>query len=75
MEATVVVERAGALLRRAGVVRAPWCPDNLSFRMLDALVVAPAGLAPASARAAGAPGGPAGQLTSSAHAFQSSSTP
>jgi cytochrome P450 len=40
MEAAVVVERAAGLLRRADVVRAPWCPDNLSFRMPDALVVA-----------------------------------
>jgi cytochrome P450 len=39
MEAAVVVERAAALLRRADVVRAPWCPDNLSFRMPDALVL------------------------------------
>jgi len=40
MEAAVVVERAAGLLRRADVVRAPWCPDNLSFRMPDALVLA-----------------------------------
>jgi cytochrome P450 len=39
MEAAVVVERAAGLLRRAEVVRAPLCPDNLSFRMPDALVV------------------------------------
>ncbi|GGJ78295.1 cytochrome P450 [Pilimelia anulata] len=40
MEAGVVVGRAAGLLRDAAVRRAPWCPDNLSFRMPDALVVA-----------------------------------
>lgn len=41
MEAAVVVEETAPLLRRVAVVRAPWCPDNLSFRMPDSLVVAP----------------------------------
>jgi len=35
MEASVVVAEAAGLLRSASVVRAPWCPDNLSFRMPD----------------------------------------
>ena len=39
MEAAVVVERAGHLVDGVEVVRVPWCPDNLSFRMPDALVV------------------------------------
>jgi cytochrome P450 len=39
MEASVVVAETAALLRRAEVVRAPWCPDNLSFRMPDTLIV------------------------------------
>lgn len=39
MEAAVVVAEAGPLLRGATVVRAPWYPDNLSFRLPDALVV------------------------------------
>jgi cytochrome P450 len=58
MEASVVVSRAAGLLRDAEVVRAPRCPDNLSFRMPDTLVIRGAG-----------------QLTSSAQARQSSSTP
>ncbi|HEX5741451.1 MAG TPA: cytochrome P450, partial [Pilimelia sp.] len=40
MEAAVVVERAAGLLRGVSVRQAPWCPDNLSFRMPDAFVVA-----------------------------------
>ena len=36
---SVVVAEASALLRDAVVVRPPWCPDNLSFRMPDALVI------------------------------------
>lgn len=40
MEATVVVAETAALLRKAHVTRAPWCPDNLSFRMPDSFVVA-----------------------------------
>lgn len=40
MEAAVVVAELAPLLRHCRVVRAPWCPDNLSFRMPDALVVA-----------------------------------
>jgi cytochrome P450 len=40
MEAAVVVAEAAGLLRGVTVVRAPWCPDNLSFRMPDALVIA-----------------------------------
>ncbi|MGH3545716.1 MAG: cytochrome P450 [Mycobacteriales bacterium] len=39
MEAQVVVAQTAALLRDCRVVRAPWCPDNLTFRMPDALVV------------------------------------
>ncbi|MFC7545619.1 cytochrome P450 [Plantactinospora sp. GCM10030261] len=39
MEAAVVVEQATPLLSGTGVVRAPWCPDNLSFRMPDAFVI------------------------------------
>ncbi|WP_189115452.1 cytochrome P450 [Pilimelia terevasa] len=40
MEAGVVVARAAGLLAEAAVRRGPWCPDNLSFRMPDAFVVA-----------------------------------
>lgn len=40
LEAAVVVGETAALLARVTVLRAPWCPDNLSFRMPDALVVA-----------------------------------
>jgi cytochrome P450 len=40
MEAAVVIAQAADLLRGVSVVRAPWCPDNLSFRMPDAFVVA-----------------------------------
>jgi cytochrome P450 len=44
MEAAVVVAETAPLLPGATVVRPPWCPDNLSFRMPDALVIArPAG--------------------------------
>lgn len=39
MEAIVVLEQAVDLLRGATVVRPPRCPDNLSFRMPDALVI------------------------------------
>lgn len=39
MEAAVVVAEISALLRRAKVVRPPWCPDNLSFRMPDSFMV------------------------------------
>jgi cytochrome P450 len=39
MEAAVVVGATTPLLREVDVVRAPWCPDNLSFRMPDAFVV------------------------------------
>jgi cytochrome P450 len=39
MEAAVVVGQTAPLLRDVEVVRAPWCPDNLSFRMPDAFVV------------------------------------
>lgn len=42
LEAAVVVEEASPLLDEVRVVRAPWCPDNLTFRMPDAFVVAPA---------------------------------
>lgn len=39
MEAAVVVAETAPLLRGAQVVRAPWCPDNLSFRMPDTFVM------------------------------------
>lgn len=39
MEAAVVVAETAPLLRRVALVHAPRCPDNLSFRMPDALVV------------------------------------
>ncbi|QSB12865.1 cytochrome P450 [Natronosporangium hydrolyticum] len=39
MEATVVVAETAPLLRRVRVHRSPWCPDNLSFRMPDTLLV------------------------------------
>ena len=39
MEAAVVVAECAPLLRDVRVVRAPHSPDNLSFRMPDALVV------------------------------------
>ncbi|MGI5153128.1 cytochrome P450 [Plantactinospora sp. CA-294935] len=40
LEAAVVVAETAPLLAGVTVLRAPWCPDNLSFRMPDALVVA-----------------------------------
>ncbi|HEX5543756.1 MAG TPA: cytochrome P450 [Micromonospora sp.] len=39
MEAAVVVAEAAPLLRDVTVVREPWCPDNLSFRMPDSFVI------------------------------------
>lgn len=39
MEAAVLVAEAAPLLRGVAVLREPRCPDNLSFRMPDALVV------------------------------------
>ncbi len=39
MEAQVVVAELAPLLRHCRVVRVPWCPDNLSFRMPDAFIV------------------------------------
>jgi cytochrome P450 len=39
MEAAVVVAETAELLRGAEVIRPPWCPDNLSFRMPDAFVI------------------------------------
>jgi cytochrome P450 len=39
MEAAVVVAEASSLLDGVDVVRPPWCPDNLTFRMPDAFVV------------------------------------
>ncbi|MEU9507735.1 cytochrome P450 [Micromonospora sp. NPDC048170] len=39
MEAAVVVAETAPLLDRITVVREPWCPDNLTFRMPDAFVV------------------------------------
>ena len=45
LEAAVVVAETAPLLADVTVLRAPWCPDNLSFRMPDAFVVArPAGV-------------------------------
>ncbi|MFG1951212.1 cytochrome P450 [Micromonospora sp. NPDC048830] len=41
LEAAVVVAEAAPLLDGVRVVRPPWCPDNLTFRMPDAFVVAP----------------------------------
>ena len=40
LEAAVVVSETAPLLADATVLRAPWYPDNLSFRMPDALVIA-----------------------------------
>jgi hypothetical protein len=39
MEAAVVVAETAPLLRRVEVLRPPRYPDNLSFRIPDALVV------------------------------------
>jgi cytochrome P450 len=39
MEAAVVVAEVAPLLPGVTVVREPWCPDNLSFRMPDAFVI------------------------------------
>ncbi|MEU7957792.1 cytochrome P450 [Micromonospora humida] len=39
LEAAVVVAEAAPLLDAVTVVRPPWCPDNLTFRMPDAFVV------------------------------------
>lgn len=39
MEAAVVVAETAPLLTDVTVVRPPWCPDNLSFRMPDSFVV------------------------------------
>ncbi|MGK5674649.1 cytochrome P450 [Micromonospora sp. URMC 106] len=39
MEAAVVVGETAPLLEGVTVVREPWCPDNLTFRMPDAFVV------------------------------------
>ncbi|MFE9202920.1 cytochrome P450 [Micromonospora sp. NPDC007230] len=39
MEAAVVVAEAAPLLDGVTVVRPPWCPDNLTFRIPDAFVV------------------------------------
>ncbi|HET9518846.1 MAG TPA: cytochrome P450, partial [Actinoplanes sp.] len=39
MEATVTVEHALGLVDDVTVIRPPWCPDNLTFRMPDAFVV------------------------------------
>jgi cytochrome P450 len=40
MEANVVVSQTATLLRSVYVVRTPWYPPNLSFRMPDSFVVA-----------------------------------
>lgn len=39
MESSVVVAETFGLLRNTSVVRAPWCPDNLSFRMPDTFTI------------------------------------
>ncbi|PWU58371.1 cytochrome P450 [Micromonospora globispora] len=39
MEAAVVVAEAAPLLDGVTVVRPPWCPDNLTFRMPDTFVI------------------------------------
>jgi cytochrome P450 len=39
LEASVVVAETAGLLAGVRVERAPWCPDNLSFRMPDTLLV------------------------------------
>ncbi|HEX6683164.1 MAG TPA: cytochrome P450 [Candidatus Limnocylindrales bacterium] len=39
MEAAVVISLAAPLLQKAQVIRPPWFPDNLSFRMPDSFVV------------------------------------
>lgn len=39
MEAAVVVDRTAELLTGVRVVRPPWCPDNLTFRMPDTFLV------------------------------------
>ncbi|SCL31309.1 cytochrome P450 [Micromonospora inyonensis] len=39
MEAAVVVARTAELLAGVEVVRPPWCPDNLTFRMPDTFLV------------------------------------
>jgi cytochrome P450 len=53
MEAAVVVDEAAPLLRGVEVVRAPRYPDNLSFRIPDALVIRSAnGRRPSSRTAA-----------------------
>ncbi|MEV0645902.1 cytochrome P450 [Phytomonospora sp. NPDC050363] len=49
MESAVVVAEAAPLLRGAEVVKAPDCPDNMSFRMPDALVITKSRTAPRSA--------------------------
>jgi cytochrome P450 len=56
MEAAVVVEQTAPLLREVEVVRAPWSPDNLSFRMPDALVIRSARTAAARVPRPGAAG-------------------
>jgi len=48
MESAVVVGEAARLLPGAEVVRAPWSPDNLSFRMPDAFVIRHCGRAGAA---------------------------
>lgn len=39
MEASVVVAETASVLSNANVIRVPWCPDNLSFRMPDSFVI------------------------------------
>lgn len=39
MEAATVVAEVAPLLAEVRVLRAPWCPDNLTFRMPDTLLV------------------------------------
>lgn len=50
MEAAVVVAETAPLLTDVTVVRTPWCPDNLSFRMPDSFVVRRRSVSPAEAQ-------------------------
>lgn len=44
MEAAVVVAETAALLDGVSVLRPPWCPDNLTFRMPDTFVIRRGGI-------------------------------
>ncbi|MEV0152480.1 cytochrome P450 [Micromonospora sp. NPDC050686] len=50
LEAAVVVAEAAPLLDGVTVLRPPWCPDNLTFRMPDAFMIRRAGAGPAGPR-------------------------